>query len=507
VTEVEMPAQLLRRIYDEEFGFLPTNASMKPVHVANALARRIIGTQWDHMPLARVLRQYVDNQRGGFQEERNPNRAILEDYGDRFADRFGNPPTDDSLTRFRSLANDTLGADDAVFPTQASFTLSHVRMITADLSDNGAGDFLAALMRAGAPRQPTVAATVLTDLLTADTDPWTTIGWPLLDLGQERDASPGAAAQVRAQRAADILATDKSGLLTSPTLRVLRARYDQLACYEQEYGSKLTALRRLVLFGVFALHVHMLRRCHDVLPDGPLPPVLLDLSDGRRRSLREASAATLQGGFRAIEQLVLHRIRTHLTEICGLKVAPFVASLPNSEVTDAIRTEYEAHLADSKPIDALAEAYWKVGYNGVGPEGIKGFPWHALLALGRRGGYLLPYDNRGRGGKEHKRYGANAEFAEILVAATVAPGDPLDFDDFLDQLRESFGIVVGRVTDFESIRRNDLWPGAPLGRSISVIETDLRTNLMAFRDLIVDIGFAKSYADGRTVVTTNEAAA
>ena len=66
----------------------------------------------------------------------------------------------------------------------------------------------------------------------------------------------------------------------------------------------------------------------------------------------------------------------------------------------------------------------------------KDLPWNALLALGRRSGYLLPYDDRGRGGKEHKRYGVNAEFAEVLVAATVAPGDPVDFDDFLDDSRD-----------------------------------------------------------------------
>jgi hypothetical protein len=128
-----------------------------------------------------------------------------------------------------------------------------------------------------------------------------------------------------------------------------------------------------------------------------------------------------------------------------------------------------------------------------------------LLALGRRSGYLLPQDDRGRGGKEHKRYGANAEFAEVLVAATVAPGDPLDFDDFLDRLRESFGIVVGRRVDFDIIRRNDLRQGAALQRSVSVNENDLRLNLLAFKNLIIDIGFAKSYADGRTVVTTDEA--
>ena len=63
-SEIETPAQVLGRIYDEEFGFLPTNASMKPVHVANGLSRRLLGITNDHTPLARVLRQFVKNQRG-----------------------------------------------------------------------------------------------------------------------------------------------------------------------------------------------------------------------------------------------------------------------------------------------------------------------------------------------------------------------------------------------------------------------------------------------------------
>lgn len=506
-SEIETPKELLRRIYDEEFGFIPTNSSMKPVHVANGVARRILGTHVDFAPLARLLRQYVDNQRGGFKEERNPNTAIFEDFGERLSDRFGNPPSDDALTRFRSLAKDTLGADDAVFPTQASFTLSHARMVTNDISDNGAGDFLASFLMAGAPRRPDTAAALIRDLLHSDTDPWTTIGWPLLDIGAEQLATLGATAQLRADRSAALLATNKQGIFVSPTLRVLRDRYDQLAKYEQAHGSKLTTLRRLVLFGAFVTHLHIIRRCRDVIPDGPQPPILFDLFDGRRRSLREASAATLQAGFRAVEQLVVHRIRDHIDTVWGDDPEAFVAALPESDQWDAVTQEFESQLAGSEPADAIAESFWKVGYSRVGPKEVRGFPWNTLLALGRRSGYLLPYDNRGRGGKEHKRYGANAEFAELLVASTVVPGDPIDFDEFLDRLRDSFGIVLGRTVDFDIIRHNDLNPGDAVRRSVSVIETDLRANLHAFRDLIIEIGFAKAYADGRTVVTTDETTA
>lgn len=510
-SEFESPDALLRRIYDEDFGFLPTNSSMKPVHVANGMARRLVGFSSDHTPLARVLRQYVRKQKAGYMEERNPNSTILADYPDRFRDAFGNEPSDEQLTAFRSLAKETLGADGAVFETnQASFTLSHHRMITGDISDNGSGDLVAALLSAGEGTRPAPGAALVRDLLNEDADPWTMIGWPMLDLGEQREATLTGAALTRSERVTELLATDATGVLISPTLRVLRARYDQLAEYEAAYGAKLTALRRMMIFGCFAIHVHMIRRCDDEVPSGIRPPILLDLFDGHRRSLREASAASLQRGFRAIEQLILYRIREHVREVATVdgkeRVGEYLDSLPDSGDNNLIRDEYSAQLVglDRDPGDALAEAFWKAGYSGVGPKSVKGFPWNSLLALGRRCGYLLPYDDRGRGGKEHKRYGANAEFAEVLVASTVAPGDPIDFDDFLDRLRESFGIVVGRRVDFDIIRKNDLRRGALMQRSVSVNENDLRANLLAFKSLIIDIGFAKSYADGRTVVTTDE---
>lgn len=504
MSDVESPDALLRRIYDEEFGFLPTNASMKPVHVANGLFRRLAGVTTDFRPLGRMVRQYKKKDNKNFLVESNSNADILTDFGGRFADAYGNPPSDESMTAFRSLAKETLGADGAAFDTgQSSFTLSHRRMITTDISDNGSGDLLAALLAAGSAIREPLARDLLAGLLENDTDPWTMIGWPMLDVGDEREAILAGAALARAERVATLLATDNQGVLFSPTLRVLRQRFDQLAAFEETYGAKLTTLRRVVLFGCFCIHVHMVRRCGDVIEDGPRPPILLDLSDGWRRSLREASAATLQGGFRAIEQLVLHRIGQYIDSVCDGDVDEFVESMPNTEDNAAIRKEYDAQRAGVKARDALAEAFWKTGYSGVGPKSVQGFPWHALLAIGRRSGYLLPYDDRGRGGKEHKRYGANAEFAEVLVAATVEPGDPIDFDEFLDRLRESFGIVVGRRVDFDVIRRNDLRGAAELQRSVSVNENDLRANVLAFKDLMIDIGFAKSYADGRTVVTTD----
>ena len=502
---IDTPDVLLRRIYDEEFGFLPTNRSMKPVHVANGLARRVVGATKDFRPLAKVIRQYVKKQAAGYLEERNPNSAIVDAYPEKFQDSHHNPPPDERLTAFRALAKDTLGADGAAFESgQSSFTLSHRRMITDDVSDNGAGDFLASLLTAGGG--PAVAATLLRDLLERNTDPWTMIAWPMLDVGAESEATLSGAALTRSERvSANLLAVAGDRQIASPTLRELRQRFDQLASYEKQ-GEKLTTLRRLVLFGCFAIHVHMIRRCAEVIPDGPRPPILLDMFDGRRRSLREASAATLEGGRRAIEQLVVFRIREYVVTVLSdeRKIGSYLDSLADTPGNKLVVSEYRAQHGSMGAVDALAEAFWKAGYSGVGPESVKGYPWNALLALGRRSGYLSPYDDRGRGGKEHKRYGVNAEFAEVLVASIVAPGHPQQLDEFLDDLRDTYGIVVGRQRDFAIVRRNDLRLGADLPRSVSFNENDLRLNVNQFRDLLIDIGFAKSYADGRTIVTTDE---
>ena len=214
---IDTPDVLLRRIYDEEFGFLPTNRSMKPVHVANGLARRLTEVTNDFRPLAQMIRQYVKQQRAGYIQERNPNSAILEAYPTKFQDSAGNPPADEPLTAFRALARDTLGADGAAFESgQSSFTLSHWRMITDDVSDNGSGDFLASLLTAG--RGPATAADLLRGLLTRDTDPWTMIAWPMLDVGRESEATLSGAGRIRSRRVLASLLSTTGTVRSAPRL-------------------------------------------------------------------------------------------------------------------------------------------------------------------------------------------------------------------------------------------------------------------------------------------------
>jgi hypothetical protein len=487
------PGDLVAQIYDEDFGFRPTNASIKPVHVANGLGRVLLGRSYRSTALAQTLRRWVRNQKVGLDEERHPNQEVLERYGGAFHSATSAEVDLSRLTSLRALAWDVLGADQGVYenPDTSSYTLANERFLTRDPSDNRCGLFLAQLLTVPSDGP---ATTRIRELLASTTDPWTTLAWPLLMLAEQRLEIPD---EVGEDGAAELFTQSENGMLQSPTLRQLRASFDRLAEFEGGEGSKLNALRRLVLFGCFAIHVHMCSRWSEVDGQAPRPPIFLDVFDGTRPSLRDTSRATLRAASDAIEGLVATRIRQHLTATIGQdQVERWLAHL---DATDpVVRTRYLAHAHDGQlsGLDALTEAMLETGI-----EANRNHPIVFLTELGRRAGYLRPWANAGRGGRLQKRYGVTAEFLEILVAATIEPDNPLEFPEFLDTLKDIFGIVAGRWEDDEVIRRNNLRPGQ-FGMPVSVAEEDLRMNVEALRQALLHSGYAKSYADGRTIVTT-----
>jgi len=493
------PRELILRIYDEELGLRLTNFSIKPVHVANGLARALTERSYSTKPLAQTLRRWVRQQKFGVDKEEYPNEVILERYGTAFEARRGTKPDVQQLNRLRLLAKDALGADKAVFQQedQSSYTLSNERFVTRDPSDVRAGLFLARLLRAE-PADRADAADLILTLLKSETDAWTTLALPLLDLGEPReDVLDGDAAALAAK--SDHLFASDDGQLSSPTLRVLRDAFDRLARFEEMTGSKLNSLRRLILFGCFAVHVHALSRWHERNSGAPRPPILLDMFDGTLTSLRDASRATVRAAGDSIEGLLLECVREFVEAEIGTSKKDILAALQSEEGNPDLIPDFEVYIGGGQsPINAIAQVLVDAAMND--PK-MREHPIGALVELGRRAGFLTPWSNAGRGGKLQKRYTATAEFLETLVAATVAPDDPLEFPEFLERLRDDYGIVLGRPQDDLLIRHNNLH-GFHFGPPTSINEEDLRRNVHQLRALILESGYGKSYADGRTIVTT-----
>lgn len=485
------PTDLVVRICDEDLGLQPDNFSIKPVHLANGLARALTGKTHDTTALAQTLRRWVRDQKAGVDRESNPTEKILESYSPAFRDGTETEP--DRVNTLRALARDVLGADDAVFQQsdKSSYTLANAGFVSPDPSDNRTGLFVAALLRAGGDGD---AATFLLSALADDTDPYSTLASPLLALGTSRDVPERTGHEADALAA--LLAAD-AGQLNSPILRALRDSFDRLARFEEREGSKLNSMRRLVLFGCFVVHVHAISRWSEVEVGAPRPPILLDMYDGAKLSLRDASRATLRSGGEALERLLMYRLTEKLGDLDDDAVGRVLADGDAmGKEQEALKAAYETQQSDPDlPAGhALAQAYLNVAFSGKQPVNF-------LTELGRRAGYLTPWANQGRGGRTKKRYGASAEFLETLVAATVEPDEMLDFGEFLDRLRDSFGVLAGRAQDDEAVRTCNL-AGAQWTSTTSIAEEDLRMNVEALRTAVLETGYAREYADGQTVIVS-----
>ncbi len=493
------PYVMLQDVCDREFGFRPLNFSIKPVHVANGLARALTQRTYKTDALAHTLRRYVVKQQLGIDQERHPNKEILEKYGTAFEALQGSVPDRQRLNSLRALLLDVLGADGAVFDQEdkSSYTLANERFVTRDPSDQRSGMFLARLLQA--EHGETTAAACLSALLASESDAWTTLALPLLQFGAVREEIIQSAAGRRTAMA-DHLFSHTDGRLDSPTLAVLRESYDRLARFEAVAASKLNSLRRFVLFGCFVLHVHAISRWHDRNPERPRPPMLFDMFDGKVKSVRDASRATLRAAGDAIEFLILDCFKDKV-QVIATSEEELLIALRDQGASDTVIRDFRNNAAgeSEEPVYALARALVDAAFAKA-----REHPIGSLVELGRRAGFLSPWANSGRGGKLKKRYTATAEFIETLVAATVDPEEPLEFPEFLSRLKSDFGIVLGRPEDDRLIRRNNML-SSQFGPPTSINEEDLRRNVTKLRFLLVETGYGKSYADGRTIVTTEPA--
>jgi hypothetical protein len=121
-------------------------------------------------------------------------------------------------------------------------------------------------------------------------------------------------------------------------------------------------------------------------------------------------------------------------------------------------------------------------------EELSGTPFDFARALGVRGGLLAPRGQRA----VKKRYAPSPELLEVLLAASMEPGEELELNELAERWRTKFGIITGAL-------RSD---SRDLG-SASVFDAtkeDLVRNAEALKDTLIGIGYGRRYADGVTII-------
>lgn len=262
-------SEIFDHVFKSDVGWKPASGSIKPVHLANGLARALQG---GHAHTADLNRLIVWRKLREELEDRSLDALLASNVGPAIRAFDGDPR---GFERLRRFARGVLNADNGVFPTASSYTLTCGQMVTNDWNDHGLGDAVAELIRG------TDLAAVLCERLAATSpqDPVSALAWPVLD-PSERPRVEKARQRARGR--------ERGGIRGE-----IHEAAACLATHERVQGNNLRTLQRAVQFGAAATLAYV----QALIGDAPLDdrsPGLLVMSERRRSDLARASERSLE---------------------------------------------------------------------------------------------------------------------------------------------------------------------------------------------------------------------
>jgi hypothetical protein len=468
------------------YGFM--EAKIKPVHIANALMR----TEHECVGRMSVLKQLFQatlNQ-SAIEDRLAAAKVLVENHRERWG-RLGEAEDLRSsalMTKVLPLIRTLLGADGAVFgasPEFSSFSSPTALTVTGDPSDDGAGAFVHRLW-GGNTESNRLDILDLLNSLTA----------PNKDASDLDDLSALLAPLVedtKAKPASTVLSEDLSSKY-SPIETSLRESAIALAAYERKLKpNPIATLQRVILLAALSVFVHASTRLRERY-EMPERILLVDASGDAYSNVADAStrcvaqtisdaraymAAVLQDLMRTVSptwyQDPLGAINSFLENNGNAPIEASHATIKRlAEIrADALPEEIEAESSDE--IIRVIE-----GSSGRGLDGY-------LRLLGIRSGFLYPQQKNPK-----KRLVPTDRTLEVLVASVVdVSSPPLEYRDFLDLLRQRWGIIVGgRIDDTELLSK--------VGAHVPARE--LAENSERFLSRLESIGMARRLADSVAVV-------
>jgi len=491
-----MSKQLRKALTDElqrRHGYKVMETKIKPVHIANALMRsehRVVGRM-------SVLQQLFEGTlaRNSLDKRVAAVRSMIDSQRDRWgalgqtADLQASP----LMTKVLPLIRTLLGADGAAFgtsPDLSSFSSPTALTVTGDPSDDGAGAFIHALWggHTDAARLPILE--LLMDLSS-----------PTKDAAQMDDLSALLAPLVdkTRPRASNSAPIDDSVEYSAVEQR-LRSAANRLCAYERELQpNPISSLQRIVLLAALSLFAHAATRAHENA--GAMERILLlDASNDHYSPVAQASTrcvAHLLGDASDYMASVLNDLLT--AQVPNWPEMPLAAlnrllestGLPPLERNNPLAKRIEDIANDAEdPEEVRREVADDLIRQAEGSQrrGLDGY----LRMLGIRAGFLYPIQKN-----PHKRLNPADRTLEVLVASAIdVTAPPVEYRDFLEQLRQQWGIVVGgRVDDASELARV----------GIQVPPRALSENSERFLSRLESLGLARRLADSVAVVGLVEA--
>jgi hypothetical protein len=477
------------------FGFKATSRSLKPVHLAQVLFGHSLG----HVHSPDDLFKFLEK----------PGKTPSSELPESIKEKFEMDPRerDERLDQLRQTLRKALANDNALYASQrgSAPTCTSDWFVISPSAGTTPGRFLYHL---------TVEGNVdlnerLNAQLTDHHDSISVLFRPLVKDAEKESApkkswqEPDADDPLTDGKIAADLATGFGTLsqhLKEPTMGITNYPRD---------------LRRVVKFGSFALYAYMANRHNEIREDGNSRetrlPLLFNYTDDTDNPVANASLecygavgvavqAASRLGIEAVLDRQGYRDTTEYDEEGILEKIDNRELLELNRKSDSkLDEDYETfrYLFEGDPAEDVFNRLVNSVTDAVHQSRYKTYtPVDTIQTFGWRCGVVKPRGNRAN----ERRLSPDPEVLEAIVLSVVAPDEQLSLQQLCERLRSRYGIIVGGTNrDRSHLDEWDISVGA------SSVESDplSNRNYEAFKDAVVNLGFAHEYADGVTIISTN----
>ena len=268
-------------------------------------------------------------------------------------------------------------------------------------------------------------------------------------------------------------------------------------------------LRRIVKFGCFALYSYMANRNNEIREtnarDSRLP-LLFNYTGARDNPIAKASGSCVDLVQLEIKSACRHGVREELDRL-GFKSYDddrLLKELDEGSLLDLkrkqeekikedIETFYDMFSAD--PAETTFERLVNTVSDAIHLSRYKTYtPVDTIQTFGWRCGLLKPRGNRAN----IRRFTPDPDLLEPIILSVLSPDESISLQNLCARLRDQYGIIVGGTSgDRRHLSEWDISIGA------SSTESDplANRNYEGFKEVVIDLGFAREYADGVTIVS------
>lgn len=478
------------------WGFKATSRSLKPVHLAQVLFSHTVGHVYD----ADHLFAFTEKP------SKTPSSELPSEVTEKF--EFNRREKTEQLDQLRQTLRKVLDNDNALYATQGGSapTSASDWFLTNPRAGTSVGRFLYSLIqRAGGELEPK-----LKDQLTDHHDSISVLFRPLLT---EADKDTPAIKTWGGPDADDPYANEKVATdLTEGYRRIgayLKAKESDAVNYPRD-------LRRVVKFGGFAFYVYMANRQNEIRKDSNKRetrlPLVFNYTDGTENPVASASLecydtvstevqATSRLGIQSVLDTQGYQDKIEYDEegiLTKLEERDLLDLNRKSE--QKIEEDYQTfrYIFEGDPADDVFDRLVNTVSDAIHQSRYKTYtPVDTIQTYGWRAGLLKPRGNRAN----ERRYTPDPEMLEPILLSVLEPAEQISLKKLCERLRTRYGIIVGGTEEDRS--HLDAWD---ITIGASSVESDplSNRNYESFKQAVIDLGYAREFADGVTIVSTTD---